>query len=58
MTIISYFNHWHSLDHNLITLPFVASDNAETMDEVFRGTEEQLERTNGVYLTMHRTRAK
>jgi hypothetical protein len=55
MTIISYLN---PLDHNLITLTFVASDNAETMDEVFRGTEEQLERTVAVVLTMHRTRAK
>ena len=45
MTIISYLN---SLDHNLITLPFVASEDAETMDEVFRGSEEQLERTNAV----------
>ena len=55
MTITSHMN---SLDHNLIALPFVASENAETMDEVFRGTEEKLERTNAVILTMHRTRAK
>ena len=43
MTIFSYLN---SLDHNVIMLPFVASENAETMDEIFYGTEEQLERTN------------
>ena len=37
----------------------MASEDAETMDEVFHGTEEQLERTNTmVILTMHRTRAK
>jgi hypothetical protein len=54
-TIISYLN---PLDHNLLSLPFVASENAETMDEVFQGTEEQLERTNAVVFTMHRTRAK
>ena len=42
MTIISYFT---SLDHTVVSLPFVASENAETMDEVFQGTEEQLERT-------------
>ena len=45
MTMIFYSN---SADHNLIALPFVASENAETMDEVVRGTEEQLERTNAV----------
>ena len=33
-------------------LPFVASESAETMDEVFQGTEEQLESTNAVILTM------
>ena len=55
MTIISYLN---LLDHNLVALPFLASENAETMDEVFRGTEEQLERTYAVILIMHCTRAK
>ena len=39
-------------------LPFVASENAESMDDVFRGTEEQLERTIAVVLIMNRTRAK
>ena len=29
-----------------MTVPFVASENAETMNEVFHGTDEQLERTN------------
>ena len=42
-TILSYSN---ALDHNLISLPFVASEDAETLNEVIRGTEEQLERTN------------
>ena len=55
MTIISYLNF---LDHNLVALPFLASENAETMDEVFRGSEEQLERTYAVTLIMHCTRAK
>ena len=36
----------------------MTSENAETMDEVFRGTDEQIERTNAVVLTMHRPRAK
>ena len=43
MTITSHLN---SLDHNVFSIPFVASDNAETMDEVVVGTEEQLERAN------------
>ena len=51
MTIISYYN---PLDHNLISLPFVASEDAETLDEVIRGTEEQLERTNAVDLILCR----
>ena len=55
MIIIPYLN---SLDHNLITLPFVASENADTMDEVFQGIEEQLERMNALVLAMHRSRAK
>ena len=54
-SIISYLN---SLDHNMMSIPFVASENAETMDEMFQGTEEQIERTNAVFLTMPRTRAK
>ena len=52
---ISYLN---SLDHNVVCIPFVASENAETMDEVFRGTEEQLERTKSTFLIMHRSGAK
>ena len=55
MTIISNLNSL--LDHNVMIIPFVASENAETMDELFRGTEEQLERTNTVVLIMHRTRS-
>ena len=34
----------------MISLPFVASEDAETLDEVIRGTEEQLERTNFIML--------
>ena len=49
LQIISYLT---SLDHNTITLPFVASENAESMDELFGGTEEQLERTSAVDLTI------
>ena len=56
MTIISYLNSL--LDHNVVNIPFIASENADTMDEVFRGTEEQLERTNSVVLTIHHARAK
>ena len=55
MTIISHLN---SLDHNLIALPFMTSENAETMDEVFYGTEEQLERTNSEVLIMRNAGAK
>ena len=33
-----------SLDHILIALPFSAREDAETMDEVFWGTEEEMER--------------
>ena len=49
MRIISYLN---PLDHNAIVLPFAASENAELMDEVFWGTEEQAEREDAVVLTM------
>ena len=35
----------------MISLPFVASEDAETLDEVIRGTEEQLERTNFIMFT-------
>ena len=52
MTTISYLN---LLDHMVVTAPFVASENAETMDEMFQTTEEQLERTNSIFITMHRT---
>ena len=55
MTIIPYLN---SLDHNVVSIPFVASENAETMDEVFYGTEEQLERTNSEVLIMRNAGAK
>ena len=52
------FSYLNSLDHNVVCIPFVASENAETMDKLFHGTEEQFERTNSVVFTMHRTRAK
>lgn len=32
------------IDHNLIFIPFFASEDADTFDPVFRGTEEELER--------------
>ena len=51
MTIISYLR---LLDHNLISLPFVAREDAETLDIVIRGTEEQLERTNAAVLFIRR----
>jgi hypothetical protein len=35
----------------MISLPFSASEDAETLEEVIRGTEEQLERTNVAVLT-------
>ena len=34
-----------ALDHNLARLSFIASEDAETMDEVYQGTEEEIERT-------------
>ena len=40
MTTISYLNSL--LEYNVIMLPFVASEDAETLDEMIRGTEEQL----------------
>ena len=33
----------NSLDHNLVSLPFVASEDADSMDVLFRGTEEEVE---------------
>ena len=42
------------LDHNLIGLPFVATEDAETLDEVFRAkTEEELERTYTAVFLAH-----
>jgi hypothetical protein len=48
--IIGHFNasddclNRNPLDHILIALPFAAREDAETMDEVFWGTEEEMER--------------
>ena len=42
-----------SLDHNLAGVPFLASEDAVTMDEVFRGTEEEVERMWAAALTLH-----
>ena len=39
----------------MIALPFVAREGAETMDEVFWGTEEEIERMCSVVLIMHCT---
>ena len=36
----------------MIALPFVATEDAETMDEVFWGTEEEMERMYAAALTM------
>jgi alcohol oxidase len=33
-----------NLDHNLVGAPFLASEDAVTMDEVFWGTEEEIKR--------------
>ena len=41
------------LDHNLIALPFVGSEDAETMDELLRGTEEEIQGMQTAALTMH-----
>jgi hypothetical protein len=41
MTTLSDQN---SLDHNLVGIPFFASEDAVTMDKVFWGTEEEVER--------------
>ena len=46
----SYLN---SLDHNLIGIPFVASEDAETVDELSQGTEEEVERMWAAASTMH-----
>ena len=41
------------LDHNLVGVPFLASEDAVTMDEVFWGTEEEVERMYAAALIMH-----
>ena len=41
-----------SPDHNVIAPPFVAREDAETMDEVFWGTEEEIERMCAEVLAM------
>ena len=38
----------------MIALPFVAREDAETMDEVFWGTEEEMERMYAAIITMGR----
>ena len=50
--VMSYHN---LLDHNMNALPFVAREGAETMDEVFWGTEEEIERMCSVVLITHCT---
>ena len=47
---ISYQN---SLDHNGVCVSFVASEDAETMDEVLRGTEEDIEGVQASASVMH-----
>ena len=39
------------LDHNLVGVPFLASEDAVTMDEVFWGTEEEVKRMYPAALT-------
>ena len=43
----------NALDHNMAALSFIASEDAETMDEIFRGTEEQMERTYAAFLNTY-----
>ena len=43
----------NALDHNVAALSFIASEDAETMDEVFRGTEEEMERTYAAVLSTY-----
>ena len=43
----------NALDHNVAALSFIASEDAETMDEVFRGTEEEMERTYATVLNTY-----
>ena len=50
LTKVNYISLKSTIDHNLISLPFVASEDAETLGEVIRGTEEQLERTSAALL--------
>ena len=46
-------NSFRMLDHNLVGAPFLASEDAVTMDEVFRGAEEEVKRMFTATLTMH-----
>ena len=41
------------LDHNLVGAPFLASEDAVTMDEVFRGAEEEVKGMCTATLTLH-----
>ena len=41
------------LDHNLVGIQFLASEDAETMDKIFWGSEEEVERMYAAALTMH-----
>ena len=43
----------NSLDHNLVCLPFVASEDADSMDDLFRGTEEEVERMHASVSRMY-----
>ena len=41
------------LDHNLVGVPYIANEDAVTMDEMFWGTEAEIERMYAADLTMH-----
>ena len=50
LTQLTVFLTDDSLDHNMISLLFSMSDDAETMDDIFWGTEEEIERMCAVVL--------
>ena len=41
------------IDHNLVGVPFLASEDAVTMEEVFWGSEEEVKRMYPAALTVH-----
>jgi hypothetical protein len=53
MLQLTIFLTRYHLDHNLVGAPFLASEDAVTMDEVFWGTEEEVGRMYAASLNMH-----